>query len=116
MADQMESVRERCALIDNATNEAREWQDRCMAIGEYVCEYMQPQDKSRADIMDIINNRKRTRHEQMEDARNFLVKLYAARDYVIRIREEAGYRPNFEAHLRAANMWPPPMTERGDIE
>ena len=110
------NVQEKCVLIDNAMAESRKWQDKVTEIARYIGRNLSPRDKTRADIMDIINNKKRTRTEQQEDYERFILKLYAARNYTIRIREEAMCRPNMEAHLRAASLWPPPMTEQGDIE
>lgn len=118
MADKMESVAERCALIDNATREAEDWRKRCMAIGEYVCANLDPENEARSDIMDLINNRQRTEEQKRADAKTVLTKLMSARDYAIRVREEGSQDLELLQALKKASLWPPPWTDwrKGDIE
>jgi hypothetical protein len=116
MADQVESVREKCVLIDNATREANDWRKRCMAIGDYICANFPAGHDVRNSVHDLINGRKRTEEQRLRDSQTLWTKLRDCREYAIRVREEGGMNSKLKDELGSADLWPPPHTDIGEIE
>jgi hypothetical protein len=102
-------------LVDNANNECRDWRNRCQAIVSYVCANFPIGHTVRNSVLDLVNDKERTKKQRAADADTIWTKFHDCRDYSIRLREMGMEDGELAAALDLLEMWPPPHTNPEDI-